>query len=492
MSIIEKEILSSFNKHRNFNKFLSGVPFSHKFLCNAPFSSIQICIDGTISPCCYNTRSDRSMMDCYPEKSLSQIWDGEIFSSYRKYIRQNELPIACEICEKAIRNGEYDSVKINQYDCLKVSRFWKNKPRLIEMTLSNNCNLECIMCNGTLSSSIRTNREKRPPNKSIFGQEFREELSKFIPDLQEMVFAGGEPFLNPLYYDIWEDAIRLNPKCYLSVVTNGTILNDKIKSLLERGNFKINLSFDAMTKETYESIRVNAKFEETMANMKYFGDTLARQGKHLHIPICPLRANRFELPDLVRFCNDNKYSLNFGNVYGAEDVALYSMPITELREIKDFYSRQTFKKTSWSSKWNIMEFRELTKRIDQWIIAKEKEKEEKENFLDNIDLGKDKIEEYKNILLKKSIVGLNAIGYNEKEANALAKAAMDKFEKTLSSMPDYFNSNHLYRYLAATPQYQLAEYVIGKGEIKVDESIIQMLFFNNKKIYVPKRSQYNQ
>ncbi len=168
------------------------------------------------------------------------------------------------------------------------------------------------------------------------------------------------------------------------------------------------------------------------------------------------------------------------------------MPITELREIKDFYSRQTFKKTSWSSKWNIMEFRELTKRIDQWIIAKEKEKEEKENFLDNIDLGKDKIEEYKNILLKKSIVGLNAIGYNEKEANALAKAAMDKFEKTLSSMPDYFNSNHLYRYLAATPQYQLAEYVIGKGEIKVDESIIQMLFFNNKKSYVPKRSQYNQ
>ena len=237
------KILPSFRKHRK----------SNKFLCNAPFASLKISIDGRVSPCCYN----RDMIDCYPNNSLSQIWNGEIFSSYRRAIRKNELPSACETCERAIKNGEYDSVKINQYDYLKVSRLWKNKPRLVEMALSNKCNLECIMCNGTLSSSIRENIEKGPPSKSIFGQEFRKELSKFIPDLQEMVFAGGEPFLNTLYYDIWEDTIRLNPQCYLSIVTNGTILNDRIKSLLERGNFKINLSFDAMTKDTYESIRVN-------------------------------------------------------------------------------------------------------------------------------------------------------------------------------------------------------------------------------------------
>ncbi len=478
MSKIEKKILSSFNKHRKFNNILYSAPFSHKFLCNAPFSSIQICIDGTISPCCYNTRSDRSMMACYPEKSLTQIWNGDIFSSYRKCMQNNELPTACEICENGIRNGEYESVKINQYDWLKVSRIWKNKPRLIEMTLSNNCNLECIMCNGMLSSSIRANREKRPPSKSIFGQEFREELCKFIPDLQEMVFAGGEPFLNPLYYDIWEDAIRLNPKCYLSVVTNGTILNDRIKSLLERGNFKINLSFDAMTKETYESIRVNAKFEETMANMKYFGDTLARQGKHLNIPICPLRANRYELPDLVRFCNENKYSLNFGNVYGAEDVALYSMPISELKELKDFYSRQTFSETNRISKWNIMQFRELTRRIDQWIADQEKKEAEEEDFLKNIDLGKDKIGEYMNIFMQKRIADLKVIGYSDEETNELALAAKKRFEKTISAMPDYFYSNHLYKNLTSldTKPADFVNYATGEQTIS-DETLISKLFF---------------
>ena len=429
MSPKEANIINEFIKRRN----------KPKFLCNAPFASIKISIDGRVSPCCYN----RDMIDCYPDNSISQIWNGEIYSSYRKHIRKNELPIACATCEKAILNGEYDSVKINQYDYLKVSRLWKNKPRLIEMALSNQCNLECIMCTGIHSSSICANREKRPPSKSIFGQEIRKELSQFIPDLQEMVFAGGEPFLNPLYYEIWEDAIRLNPQCYLSVVTNGTILNDRIKSLLKRGNFKINLSFDAITKETYEAIRVNAKFEETMANIKYFGDTLAQQGKRLHIPICPLKANRFELPDLVRFCNDNKYSLNFVNVNGAVDVAMYSMTSPELKELKDFYSRQTFMETDDNSKKNIMEFCDLSHRLDRWIGLAIK----RENFKEYFDLETDMVEEYKKQLYKKILETLSHKKLDNDSINKQLNQLEEIIKHLLSSLPDYYYSNHFFKKL---------------------------------------------
>ena len=426
---LTSEQIKEFNKTRH----------NPKFLCNAPFSSIKISIDGRVSPCCYNC----DMIDCYPNHSLQQIWNGDIFSSYRKSIRRNKFPMACTTCNKAIQNGEYDSVKINQYNNLKVSRFLKNKPRLIEMALSNQCNLECIMCNGTQSSSIRANREKRPPNKSIFGQEFREELNIFIPDLQEMVFAGGEPFLNPLYYDIWEDAIRLNTKCYLSVVTNGTILNDRIKSLLERGNFKINLSFDAITKETYESIRVNAKFEETMANMKYFGNILERQGKRLHIPICPLRANRFELPDLVRFCNDNNYSLNFVNINGAIDVSMYSMSSSELKELKNIYLQQSFFGTDYISNKNIMEFNELTQRLDRWIELAIR----RENFKEYYDLKTDMVEKFQKQLYKKLYVTLSSKNID----NDSIITNLDRFKeiqsRILSSLPEYYYSNHFFRKL---------------------------------------------
>ena len=452
------KILPSFRKHRK----------SNKFLCNAPFASLKISIDGRVSPCCYN----RDMIDCYPNNSLSQIWNGEIFSSYRRAIRKNELPSACETCERAIKNGEYDSVKINQYDYLKVSRLWKNKPRLVEMALSNKCNLECIMCNGTLSSSIRENIEKRPPSKSIFGQEFRKELSKFIPDLQEMVFAGGEPFLNTLYYDIWEDAIRLNPQCYLSIVTNGTILNDRIKSLLERGNFKINLSFDAMTKDTYESIRVNAKFEETMANMKYFGDTLARQGKRLHIPICPLKTNRFELPDLVRFCNNSKYSLNFVDVHWATNVALYSMTSSDLKELKEIYSQQSFSETDDNSKKNIMEFKELTQRLNRWIELAIR----RENFKDIFDLKTDMVESLKKQLYEKIFETLSRKNIDKDSINEQINHLNERQELLITSLPEYYYSNHFFRKLLnISPELYIT--LISESHILNLKNISEELFF---------------
>lgn len=458
MTKIDTKIIKELNKTRH----------NPKFLCNAPFSSIKFNIDGIASPCCCN-----EYWDNYPSHSINEIWNGNIYNSYRTAIKRNELPVSCEFCEKALLNGEFYSVKIHQFDDLKVSRLFKNKIRKLDLSLSNACNLECIMCRGYFSSKIRHNREHLPPLENLYGQEFRNEIKPLLPDMQEIVFLGGEPFLNPLYYDIWEDIIAINPKCKISVVTNGTILNDKIKSLLERGNFKINLSFDAITKETYEAIRINAKFEETMANMKYFGDTLARQGKRLHIPICPLIINRFEIPDLIRFCNENGYSINICGMGGAINISMDYLTTKELEETKDFYLNQKFHIIDDNSKDNIAEFNDLILRIDRWIEGKA----ELEHYLDSIDLGKDKIEEYKKILFQKMITGLKSIGYNEEDANALVIHSSEKIENALSAMDDYFNSNHLYERFAAISPIALAYYATDKQNAS-DESIIYQAFFN--------------
>ncbi|MBR4582983.1 MAG: radical SAM protein [Bacteroidales bacterium] len=458
MAKIERELLAELKKHRT----------SNKFLCNAPFLSMNITTLGTVTPCCFNTYWDN-----YPSHSINEIWNGDVYNSYRTAIKRNELPEACALCEKEIRNKEFNSVKIHQFDDLKVSRLFKNKIRKLDLLLSNVCNLECIMCNGNSSSRIRENREHLPPLKNLYGQDFRNEIKPLLWDMQEIVFLGGEPFLNSLYYDIWEDMIAINPKCKISVVTNGTILNDRIKSLLERGNFKINLSFDAIIKETYEAIRINAKFEETMANMKYFGDTLARQGKRLNIPICPLKINRFEIPDLIRFCNGNGYSINICEMNEAFNISMDYMSSNELKETKDFYLSQKFHAKDENTKTNIANFNDLIRRIDQWI----ERRIESENYIENFDLGKDKMEEYKKILFKKMITGLKSIGYNEEEANALGTATQKRIDNTLSAMPDYFNSNHLYKKMATFPSNILALYAAGKEQTMSDESRITDIFF---------------
>ena len=460
MSKIDDSIIKELNKTRS----------NSKFLCNAPFTSIKFDIDGIASPCC----CCNDYRDYYPSHSINEIWNGNVYNSYRTAIKRKELPKSCEYCERALRNKEYHSVKIHQFDDLKVSRIFKNKIRKLDLSLSNTCNLECIMCKGYYSNKIRQNREHRPPLKNLYGQDFRNEIKSLLPNMQEIVFLGGEPFLNPLYYDIWEDMISINPKCKISVVSNGTILNDRIKSLLERGNFNINLSFDAITKETYEAIRINAKFEETMANMKYFGDTLARQGKRLHIPICPLKINRFEIPDLIRFCNENEYSINICGMGAAFNISMDFLSSDELKEIKDFYLNQKFIIKNTNSKNNIDEFNDLILRIDEWIA----EKVDLEQSLKNLDLGKDKIEEYKKIIFQKTICELKRRGYSEEDANNLANTAQKRVENTLYAMPDYFNSNHLYEKLSSVPPSLHADFAIGEKFTDPDEAMINYIFFN--------------
>ncbi len=426
MTKVDKKIIKEFNNTRSHSMYL----------CHAPFTSIKVSMDGRVSPCCYNKSSD----DYYFSKSLSEIWSGEIFNFYRNNIRHNILPQACITCEKSLWNKEYHSVKIHQYDKYKLSLLGKPKPRIIEMALSNNCNLECIMCSGRYSSSIRKNREKLPPLENLYGKKFREELRQYIPYLQEAVFAGGEPFLIPIYYDIWDDIIRLNPACEISIVTNGTVLNDKIKSFVERGNFKINLSFDSITKTNYESIRVNACFEDSLKNMEYYGSVMQKKGKRLHIPICPLKENQFEIPDLVRFCNQHKYSLNFVHVTQAYSHAMWALSSEALVELRDFYKKQFFECSDDNAIGNVNEFRDLTSRLSRWID----DACVKENLEKNLNLDRDKIHKLKKQLFENIESCLKKLYSDELELKDKKEKVYLKFDEVISSLPEHFDCNHFY------------------------------------------------
>lgn len=410
-----------------------------KFLCNAPFASINIYTIGITSPCCLNTL----LVDDYSRKKITEIFNGKIYKQYRKSIRENQFPEACSMCRDSLLNGEYNSVMIHDYDHLKVSKILPNKIRHISISISNNCNLECIMCNGLASSSVRKNREKQEPINFPYMNRFRNEIKPFLPNLQSITLIGGEPFVTPICYDIWEDIIRTNPLCGINVITNGTILNDRIKQLLDKGNFWISVSFNGVTKKTYENIHVNANFEETKANIMYFGDYMKKNNRIMTIFICPLKLNKFEIPDIVRFCNQNNFHINIQNVRAAIEVALFSSTEEELVEIKKFYQKQKFDETNEISKKNIYEFNDLVRRIDHWIeLAKRKK-----DFMNLFDLGTDKIDSLEKKLFNNIKNILHTTCENDNEIQLKSKQIQGKWQNILIKLPPFFKSNHFYQQL---------------------------------------------
>ncbi len=350
---LENEKIAAYNAMR---------PYGAKdLICYAPLKNIYFGHEGKISACCYN-RSH--LYGTYPAQTVQEIWDGLAVKNLRKYIAQKNLNHGCQGCLQLLKAENYDASKSWQYD--KFSLHKNGFPSVMEFELSNVCNLECTMCSGDFSSLIRKNREGRPPVKNPYDQEFVEQLKPFIPHLEEVKFYGGEPFLIEIYYEIWEQIIELNPKLNISIQTNATILNNRVKRMLEKANFHINVSIDSLVKETYESIRINAKFERVMQHIEWFYDYSRRKDTFFGISVCAMRENWKELPDFVSFCNDKNIPIYFHTVFFPAESALHNLPVSELKEIESFYQKQTFSTANPVLEKNKMHFDGLLKQIQDW------------------------------------------------------------------------------------------------------------------------------
>jgi sulfatase maturation enzyme AslB (radical SAM superfamily) len=117
------------------------------------------------------------------------------------------------------------------------------------------------------------------------------------------------------------------------VQTNGTILNNKIKQLLSRGNFRIGISIDSFQKETYELVRKNSSFEKVLKNISFFADHASRNKYNLGISVCPMQQNWKELPEIILKSNEFKAIVYFNTVLSPYNCSLSSLTFSELSGI---------------------------------------------------------------------------------------------------------------------------------------------------------------
>lgn len=325
--------------------------------CLAPWSSMSFNIDGTVAVCCYNRKTAVSI----DGKTIMEVWKGGKFEKLREHLEKNDLTYDCQTCLDKLNSGSYTNLKARDYDKFEKSDW----PQTMEFCLDNTCNLACEMCNSTLSSTIRKNNGL-PPLMTKYSPEFIEELNEFIPHLKEAVFVGGEPFLIDSYYEIWNNMSQLNPDINLSVVTNGTVLNNKVKKTLEKGKFSLNISIDSIKKEEYEKIRNNASFERLMENFNWFKDYCKRKETTLNIPICPMSINWKTIPDTVRFAIENDAYINFAYVDKPKSVSLIYKSPEFLSQLIDSYEAEQFEETNYLAKQNVYKFKNLIKDLKQW------------------------------------------------------------------------------------------------------------------------------
>ncbi|MFH2143094.1 MAG: radical SAM protein [Bacteroidota bacterium] len=352
---LDKKKLKEYNKIRNKSR--------RSRFCQAPFSTLFFSEYGEILPCYYN----KSIVFGNSDTSFEEAWFSPQMEKLREHIIHNDLSFGCQDCKFYFDLENYYSVGAWKYDYLPVNK--SRYPVSLDFQISNICNLSCIMCNGELSQTVRKNREKKEVFKNPYDNSIIKKITPFLPHLKEAAFTGGEVFLIKLYYDIWDKIIEVNPSIRVSITTNGTILNSRVKSYLEKLDFNITISIDSVNKENFEKIRRFSDFETVIKNLDYYKDYTQRKGTNFTVKICPMRQNWHEIPEIINFLNNKNISFLFNNVIFPPYTSLWNLPSIELKEIADFIDKPDYKGQSATNKTNIKRVKNLVSQLKNWQKA---------------------------------------------------------------------------------------------------------------------------
>jgi len=339
---------------------------NHGSFCNAPNVALRFHRNGGVQVCCHH-------IDYYflKGKSLKDVWFGAELLEMRKRMKKFDIPDSCNFCASAFYTKNYSNVGALSFDYLQPNE--NGYPVLMDFSLENTCNLSCIMCDASLSSSIQADKHiKKTYRNEYYNEKFIEELKEFYPHLTTTVFTGGEPFLINLYYDIWRDLLEINPDVVINITTNGTVYNQKIENVLNQGKFNITVSLDSLIPEKYNQIRKKADFYQTMANVEQFAKYCKKANTIFTITVCPMIINQDDIPDVVNMCNENGWNFTYNTVLKPWSQALWSLDSESINRLIQYYRHYEFVENDENSFANIEKFQSLIKLLDDWKIKAEK------------------------------------------------------------------------------------------------------------------------
>lgn len=283
--------------------------------CHRPWQEVIIDSDGTVTPCCYWSAygNCNEAMGNTNESTVEEIWNGRAYRELRRHMAAGDLAAAgCAGCY-AIKQ-DFDLQLLFDPDALgsdtpygrnltilldeiKTGKERLNaSPTLVAIAPSHHCHLQCLHCSQEPTRHLQLSKP-----------DTLDQVLSLVPRLVRLNAVGGEPFILPA----WRNFLRsFDPKdapylCF-STCTSATLIAEEVFTQLE--HFKtvnINISVDG-TGKTYERVRVNAKWNVVIDNIRRIGRIVdAKPGSTLGFSMSVMRSNITDLPNFIRFATEH-------------------------------------------------------------------------------------------------------------------------------------------------------------------------------------------
>ena len=201
-------------------------------------------LNGTFHVCCHaEFASTKSIELGDSTQSLKDIWNSENFRYVRKSFLQGKPPLECiETCYDVEKKGgtsnrnQVNKRFLNKQSLQNLTNqdgSVNNFPSYIDLRFGNLCNFKCRMCGPHASTSwykeAGTNYsnviDHYTDNTNIW-----DDLPDFLPYIEDVYFAGGEPFVQDGHYKLLNILINSGYSKNVSLQYNTNLSYDKYKN----------------------------------------------------------------------------------------------------------------------------------------------------------------------------------------------------------------------------------------------------------------------
>ena len=202
-----------------------------KAYCTMPWVHLHVTTGGWVRPCCIADWNQP--LGNIKEETYDELWNNQEFRDFRRRLMLDQKDSRCSACYEKEKAGEWSQRLDSFRKFQETAAPWvlntqedgtslDSKPVYWDIRFSNICNMRCRMC-GHFSSS-RWFQDAKKLNEDhgdrsylqgtydtqaiITGtndsMELLNRLEEYLPYVEELYFAGGEPLIMDEHYRILE------------------------------------------------------------------------------------------------------------------------------------------------------------------------------------------------------------------------------------------------------------------------------------------------
>ena len=306
---------------------------------------------GTFHLCCHAEFQPNTTIVGDHSQKLEDIWNSEVYKKVRLDFLANKIPndciTACYNKEKqgSISNRQQVNSRFNKkaylQDKTNIDGSIDSKPTYLDIRFGNLCNFKCRMSGPDASTSWYT--DSIEPRNSVIdyfsdNDIFWKDIPKFLPQLEEVYFAGGEPFIQDGHY-----------KMLNLLIDSGYAKNINI-------SYNTNLSYSKFKKHDLKTLWANFNKVSVWPSVEGYGRRAeySRKGlswsnfeKHVslfkdNITTISSVINIYSItsmPDLILWCKHNNFNFFGTTLISPTELKVTCLPKQAKQDIITLYKK---------------------------------------------------------------------------------------------------------------------------------------------------------